>query len=68
MLTLEEQERRAYISGDMRTAEVLAHAIDGDDELSADRQLFEKQRDSVQEELDAANERIAELEYLLRMT
>lgn len=40
-LTLEEQERRAYISGDVKTAALLALAIDGDDELTERIQMLE---------------------------
>lgn len=56
MLTLEEQERRAYIAGDTRTADLLAHAIEGDDELAADLQMAEEQRDAAQKYKDDMEE------------
>lgn len=35
MLTLDEQERAAYMAGDTRTAELLAQLIDAEDEIAA---------------------------------
>lgn len=67
-LTLEEQERRAYISGDVKTAALLALAIDGDDELSADLQRqedatrdAEREADRLREDVEALEDRVHEL-------
>lgn len=66
MLTIEEQERRAYISGNVELAAALA-AIDEDgreseDELRHDRDMMSAELRNTTEELDAAHARIAELE------
>lgn len=54
-LTLEEQERRAYISGDTERAALLAAVVDGDGE---DPRIAE-----LEAVVDELNERIADLEY-----
>lgn len=57
-LTLEERERRAYITGRTGKAALLAHCIEGDEELAADAQQAEEQ-------LKEAEDRIADLERAL---
>ena len=66
MLTLEEQERRAYVEGYVAWAGVLALAIDAEserlDEAEHDARELKREVDDLEDQLQAADERIAELE------
>ena len=44
MLTLEEQERRAYVDGDVRAAELLAQAVDDVQSALTDELLRQERR------------------------
>lgn len=68
MLTLEEQERRAYISGNVREAELLARCIDGDADLVSDVEQAEDQAkqaerdaDNLRDDLERAEDQVADL-------
>ena len=54
MLTLEEQESRAYISGDIARAALLTRVIEGDIELQLDLEMMEEQRNSAERKLEGA--------------
>lgn len=71
-LTLQEQERRAYISGDVGRAALLALAIDGDDDVAREAQWAREQvneagreAELLRDDLVAAEDRIAALESQL---
>ena len=63
-LTLEEQERRAYASGDP-SAPLLALALDGDEELAADLQMMEERCDAAERERDDAQNLLAQAVELM---
>ncbi len=69
MLTIEEQERRAYISGNVELAAALGATIDAESErvgeLEHDNEMMSAELRDTSEELDAAHDRIAELEQAL---
>ena len=54
MLTVEEQERRAYISGNVELAAAFGASMD-----------LKREADALEEQLQVADERIAELEQEL---
>lgn len=71
-LTLEEQERRAYICGNVVLAAALAHAIDGIDEKNAELEeevadlkqtndRVQKAADDLEEELHQVEEKVLDL-------
>lgn len=66
MLTIEEQERRAYISGNVELAAALGASIDFESdrvgELEHDNEALSSELSDTCDELDAARDRIAELE------
>ena len=66
MLTLEERERRAYITGNVELAAALAESVDvvSDevDELRHENGMLKAELADTEDELDVANGRIAELE------
>lgn len=69
MLTLEEQERRAYISGNTELAGALGASMDLEsdrvDEAEHDARELRREVDDLEEQLQVADERIAELEQEL---
>lgn len=69
MLTLEEQERRAYISGNAQLADALAFAIDMESEAikeaSHDARYWKEECESAQEALEDAEEAAARAEASL---
>jgi hypothetical protein len=50
MLTLDEMERAAYVSGDTSTAALLARIIDLEEEVRAYKYLAEEAKDYVTDE------------------
>lgn len=66
MLTIEEQERRAYISGNVELAAALGASMDLEservDEAEHDARELRREVDDLEEQLQIADERIAELE------
>ena len=66
MLTIEEQERRAYISGNVELAAALGAATDLEsdrvEEAEHDARELRREVDDLEEQLQVADERIAELE------
>lgn len=69
MLTIEEQERRAYISGNVELANALGAAMDLEsdrvEEAEHDARELRREVDDLEEQLRVADERIAELEQEL---
>jgi urocanate hydratase len=69
MLTLEEQERRAYISGNTQLAAALGAQIDVNDkaieEASHDARYWKEECESAQEALEDAEEAAAKAEASL---
>jgi hypothetical protein len=66
MLTIEERERRAYISGNVELAAALAAGIGFEsglvEELEHDNRMLSSELSDTCDELNAARDRIAELE------
>lgn len=69
MLTPEEQERRAYISGNVELAAAIGASIDLEsdrvEEAEHDARELKREVDDLSEQLQIADERIAELEQEL---
>lgn len=69
MLTIEEQERRAYISGNVELAAALGASMDLESErvgeAEHDARELRREVDDLEEQLQTADERIAELERKL---
>lgn len=69
MLTIEEQERRAYISGNTELAAALGASMDLEservDEAEHDARELKREVEDLEEQLQVADERIAELEQEL---
>lgn len=69
MLTLEEQERRAYINGNVELAAAIGASIDLEseriEEAEHDARELKRKVDDLTEQLQVADERIAELEQEL---
>lgn len=69
MLTLEEQERRAYINGNVELAAAIGASIDLEseriEEAEHDARELKREVDDLTEQLQVADERIAELEQEL---
>lgn len=69
MLTIEEQERRAYISGNVELANALGAAMDLEsdrvEEAEHDARELRREVDDLEKQLQVADERIAELEQEL---
>lgn len=69
MLTIEEQERRAYISGNVELAAALGATTDLEseraEELEHDNRMLNSELSDTCDELDVARNRIAELEQEL---
>ena len=63
-MTLEEQERRAYASGDP-SAPLLARAMDGDESMASDLQMMGEWLDAAQSECDAAQSECDTIKALL---
>ncbi len=69
MLTLEEQERRAYITGNVELANALGASIDAEsgrvEEAEHYARELKREVDDLSYQIAAADERIAELEAQL---
>lgn len=69
MLTPEEQERRAYINGNVELAAAIGASIDLEseriEEAEHDARESKREVDDLTEQLQVADERIAELEQAL---
>lgn len=69
MLTIEEQERRAYISGNIELAAALGASIDAEsgrvEEAEYAARELQREVDDLSEQVAIADERIAELEAQL---
>lgn len=61
-LTLKEQERRAYIAGNIPEAELLGRILDGDDEMASDLQQVQEQLKSEERDNELLREEIKGLE------
>lgn len=67
MLTIEEQERRAYITGNTQLAAALGSVLDADSEEGEMIQMLGERINDLERDLDAAEEELVDLRNRLNI-
>lgn len=67
MLTIEEQERRAYIAGNMQLADALGTVLDADSEEGETTQMQDERIRELERDLDDAEDELAHLRNKLNI-